>query len=189
MLCFKAKTYTLIIYNTTFSFDSSVEEISCVNLYPWFVGKYFNWNTADRRCKFSCYLSNVTSSVQYPIMIITVSVFQLDIIEFINVLTYQFSLCKIHWCAGNGKNFSGSHKCTVYWSKFICVNIKRIFCYWIISISGQIKIGVVSHINNCFLICCSFIADVNSIICCQCISYFSCYFTWKICITVWWNSG
>ena len=78
MLCFQANRSPLVINDPFFPFHSSIEEVTGIHLNTGLIRIYLEYYTGLRRRQTGSDSRKISFSVQYKIMVVTVSIFQLN---------------------------------------------------------------------------------------------------------------
>ena len=78
MLCFQANRSPLVINDPFFPFHSSIQEVAGIHLNTGLIRIYFEYYTGLRRRQTGSDSRKISFSVQYKIMVVTVSIFQLN---------------------------------------------------------------------------------------------------------------
>ncbi len=65
----------------------------------------------------------VTFSIQYPIVVISVSVLYLFKVRPVDVLCHTLGSGKVHWCFFDGDDVTRCHESTVYRSIVVCIDV------------------------------------------------------------------
>ena len=81
-----------------FTFYGAIQEIPGIYLYAWLIGINFQGDAAYRRLSVWLPLGIVTFSIQYPIVVISVSVLYLFKVRPVDVLCHTLGSGKVHWC-------------------------------------------------------------------------------------------
>ena len=123
MLCLQTYGSSLIVGNAFFALYASIQEVAGVYLYAGFIGIYFQCNAALGGSQSGSRFCNISIGVQYPVVIIAITVFELNKIIFSDVLTDCFRSDKIHRSILHRNYLSGSHESAVYRGIIICVHI------------------------------------------------------------------
>ena len=123
MLSLQTNGCPLIIDYTFFTFYCPIQKITCINLNSRFISIYLQSYSCFRRRQTSSDLRQITFSIQYPIMIISIAILQLNEIIIADILSYNFRNSKIHWRIFYRQNLSSCHKCTINRSISICIYI------------------------------------------------------------------
>lgn len=116
------------------------------------------------RVKHIC--GNIPFGIQYPVMVITISILQLYKIVIVNACPYRSRSAEIHRSTFYRTISPVVMKCAVYRSIIIGIHHQQVVCI-ACCIAVKVKIRMVGHIYDSRLIRFCFIADINCIIVCQ----------------------
>ena len=93
----------LVINDPFFPFHSSIEEVTGIHLNTGLIRIYFEYYTGLRRRQTGSDSRKISFSVQYKIMVVTVSIFQLNKIITVYLPSDFFRLSEVHRRSGHRK--------------------------------------------------------------------------------------
>ena len=184
MLCFQANRSPLVINDPFFPFHSSIEEVTGIHLNTGLIRIYLEYYTGLRRRQTGSDSRKISFSVQYKIMVVTVSIFQLNKIITVYLPSDFFRLSEVHRRSGHRNDLTRCHKGTVDRSIPIRIHIQQMIRSGNSRITRQIEIRVIRHIDHRFLICHSLVLNIDSIIICKMKAHFRPYISREILIAI-----
>ena len=162
-LWFKADCCALLIGNAFLSRNSAIKEVANVNLQSGLVGIYLKFDSRNGGLYACSKALDVAASFENPIVVISVSVVQLLVILVDTCPDFGRGV-EVKRSVGYRCYFSRSHKGAVYRCIFVSVDIKDVVGDWNRSISVEIELCMVCHIDNCRLVCCGRGLNVDGVV-------------------------
>ena len=103
------------------------KEVTCVNLYTWLVSILLEEDTCSWRVNAESELVDVACSVEYPVVVITVSKNELVVI-LVDVLTDSLRSAEIEWSSLYRTHLTARDELVVCRSEHVRVHIKDLVC-------------------------------------------------------------
>src|SRR5574344_283422 len=109
MLRFKTYGATIRIGYALLPFHFSIQEIAYIDLESRFGGIYFHSDTACGVAHTSCHLANVATRVEHKVVVIAMTVFQLDVIG-IDIFPDSLPGTEVEWSSTHRGNRAVGHE-------------------------------------------------------------------------------
>ena len=157
MLRFQTNGSTLVVHNTLLTLQRTIQEITGIYLNTRFVGIEFQSTTRNRIGQFTSQFLR-TFGIQHPVVVVTITFFQLIEIVVVDTFANAGRLAEIHGRSFYRSNFTGSDKDIIYRRISICIQIQHMVEH-ALSIASQVEIRVIGQIHYGSLVGSSFVSN------------------------------
>ena len=157
MLGFQTNSSTLLISNTLLTLQSTIQEITGINLNTRLIGIEFQSTSGNRISQFTSQFFG-TLGIQHPVMVVTITFFQLIEIVVVDTFANAGRFAEIHGRSFYRSNFTGSDKDIIYRSISISIQIQFVIEH-ALSIATEVKVRVIGQIDNGRLVGGCFVSD------------------------------
>ena len=147
LLGLQADGSAMAVDDAFLSLQRAVQEIAGIDLNARFVGVHIQYDTCPGRFQCRAFLRNVTLGVEHPVVVITVSVFQLDKVA-VDALADRRRRAEVHRCTLHRQYLAGRHQGAVHGRIAVSVDGQQVLVVIAGRIAVQVEVRMVGQVHH-----------------------------------------